>query len=123
MSFLGNRSNEANAALAQRPDDVLPFTVVIHRLACRVDARPEHGVGYYAPLPDRIEKLIARDNPVSVPDQKREQIEHLRLDSTDARVTSQLALARIELEMSEFENHDSSPRPLTHVSLPASYRK
>ena len=40
----------------------------------------EGGVGDLAPVPDRLEQLLARQHPVAMADQLHEQVEDLGLD-------------------------------------------
>ncbi len=77
---LHDRRDELVAAATDGLNRSLQFAAVAERLAGGTDVIAEGGVGDLAPVPDRLEQLLARQHPVAMADQVHEQVEHLGLN-------------------------------------------
>ena len=94
-------AHEAKAALEHRANETLIGATVAQRAPCGTDARAERRLRNDAALPDHVEQFVLADDPVAVPDQVDEQIEHLGLDVHNCPGAPQLMLRHINLEIAE----------------------
>src|SRR5215813_3585927 len=96
-----DRSNKTKTPLMERSDQTLIVAVVADRAPRRADPGAERRFRYNAPLPNRLDEFVLGDDPVAVPDEIDEQIEHLRFDADDFPAPAQLLLPEIDLKLGE----------------------
>ena len=111
-------ADEAEAALVQRADQRLLVAVVADRAPRRADARIQRRVGDQPSLPHRVEQLVLADDPVAMPHQIGEHVEHLRLDRHGRAGVPQLLPHQIDLVRAEAE-YQTGPRSQKTTGRPA----
>ena len=97
--------HEAVPLAVERLDEALRLAVVAERLPRRLDATRDRGVGHDATVPDLLDDLVFRDEPLAVGDEQREQGKHLRLEAQHLAAGPQLDGGQVQLEATEPIDH------------------
>jgi hypothetical protein len=74
-----HRNGHLQAAPRHGADHALRLAVIAHGLSGRGDAGRDGGFGHDPPLPDRLDHLVPRHQPVGMAEQQQKQVEDLRL--------------------------------------------
>ena len=77
-------------------DQSLALAIVADRSARGVDPAVERRFRDDPSAPDRSQKVVFADDPVTVSDQEGKQVEHLRFDRQQGRPPAELAAIRIK---------------------------
>jgi hypothetical protein len=97
--------DDAKAAAMDGADAVLRRPVIADRLARRLDAAAERGLGHRAALPDVLQDLVLGHQPVAVLQQQDEQVEDLRFHRHHSAPTAHLVGAGIDIAPVDREYH------------------
>jgi hypothetical protein len=84
-----------------RLDHALRGAIIAHRLARELDPAAQGGWRHEAMLPDVVQQLVLRDQPVVAREQEGQHIEHLRLDVPHLLAAAQLVQPLVQLEFRE----------------------
>src|SRR5205085_954071 len=93
--------DEAEPALVDGSDQALRLSVIADRLAGRLHAARKRRLRHDAAVPDRLEKVVAADDPIAILHEVDEQREDLRLDRKHGSAAAQLLSADVDLERIE----------------------
>jgi hypothetical protein len=94
--ILADCANKAKTAAPQRLDQALLDAVVTDRPPRRIEPVGQNCLRDKAPAPNVLEDFVSAHNAIAFGDEKVQQIENLRLDGDDDRVTPQLAAGDVE---------------------------
>jgi hypothetical protein len=72
--------DKSKAATRNGADPVLPPPVITDGRAGCTDTGADRGVGHDPPTPDLGHELVVTDQPVGIPHQQQQDVEHLRFD-------------------------------------------
>ena len=119
-----DRRNELIAAAADRQDGLLQLAAVAENLARALDVIAQRRIRDLAPVPDFPEQLLPGQDPIAVPDQVHQQIEHLRFRGDDGVPAADPVAGRIDDVFGYLVFHsagiEGSPR-IVIKSLPKNY--
>jgi hypothetical protein len=93
------------------PDHALRGAVVADRLTRVLDPAVQRRRRHVAVAPDAIEQILLGDDPVTMREQVREHVEHLRLDVEALVRAAELVQPRIELVLAERVHRAFGPAP------------
>ena len=100
----GDRGAETVAVAGEGPDAVAGAARL--QRGPRQAHRPLQGAVRHDRVgPERVQQLLLADDPVAVPDQVEQQVEHLRLQRQLAALEPELAPRRVELVAAESVHH------------------
>ena len=108
MFSLANGRGEVVPAPPHRPDGLASKPSLAECPTSAVNGLGQRGMTDGLRRPETREELFGRDHARAVPDQKEQKLEGLRLDFEAPPATTELEHCPVNLEVVEFEYHDST---------------
>src|SRR5215213_5506709 len=109
VGLLFNVGDEAEPALMEGADKCLIVSVVTERLAGSVDPTRERRLRNDPSVPNGVKDLVLADDPLSVAEQEKEEVEDLRLDMHGRSRPTQLLPRDVQLAIFEKIQHEGAP--------------
>jgi len=113
--LLLNSANKPNALANRCADEPLLPTRVANNPSGGVDATAQSRFRNDPATPDRGEQIVLAHHPITVADQKDQEVEHLRLDRSQRRIAAELSPSGVEntvfKSIQHFPAHSDRNRP------------